>query len=301
MRRDGASCNLLDRDARLALLDLDVRLNVLAFAGHTSQEPRALADFAQAVSARLPRQEAGRILILSQRVVEAKLMRLLTSSQAAAATSLRAATAFLGLAIFLPTASLARPQDAQSQDSSVAEAARRSREKKKNATNPAKSAKVITDDDLDKRNFQPGQSGVNVGAEPKLETEPPSPQAVAAAEAADKAAEQQGAKDAADQDAELAKLKEQIADAEKDLDLAQRQLALDSDSYYSNPDYQHDTAGQGKLDGEKQQITDKQQEIERLKTRLAALEELKSHRKGARKQAAAPPQKENPPAAPPQR
>jgi hypothetical protein len=62
----------------------------------------------------------------------------------------------------------------------------------------------------------------------------------------------------------------------------------------------HDTAGKAKLDSEKQQINDKQQEIERLKTRLAALEELKIHRKSNRTQAAPPPQTEKPPSAPPQ-
>jgi hypothetical protein len=208
--------------------------------------------------------------------------------------SLRVVAVLMGVGISLPVA--ARAQDTSSQGSSVAEAARRNREKRKNSENPPKSAKVITDDDLDKSNFKPGQEGLDVGAAPKLEIGPPSPEAVAAAEADDKAAEQE----AADQDGEIAKLKEKIVDAEKDLDLAQRQFALDQDSYLTNPAYQSDTAGKAKLDGEKQQINDKQQEVERLKTRLAAMEELKSHRKPTRKKAAPPPQAENPPSAPPQ-
>ncbi len=216
----------------------------------------------------------------------------------------RTIAALLAVGVSLPIAVVAKSQDAQSQqsgsqDSSVAEAARRSREKKKNPPNPAKSAKVITDDDLDKRNFPPGNEGLNVGSAPKLETQPPSAQAVAAAEAADASTEQQDAKDAAEQDRQMARLKEQIADAEKDLDLAKRQLALDQDSYFSNPDYSHDVAGKAKLQDEKQQIDSKQQDIERLKTKLAAMEELKGHRKSTRTQAA-PPQKETPPSAPPQ-
>jgi hypothetical protein len=83
------------------------------------------------------------------------------------------------------------------------------------------------------------------------------------------------------------------------LDLAKRQLALDQDSYLSNPDYSRDVAGKAKLQDEKQQIDSKQQEIERLKTKLAAQEELKSHRKPTRTQAA-PAQKETPPSTPPQ-
>jgi hypothetical protein len=215
----------------------------------------------------------------------------------------RTIAALLAVGVSLPIAAVAQSQDPQSQqsgsqDSSVAEAARRSREKKKNPPNPAKSAKVITDDDLDKRNFPPGNEGLNVGSVPKLETGPPSAQAIAAAEAADSSAEQD-AKDAAEQDRQMARLKEQIADAEKDLDLAKRQLALDQDSYFSNTDYSHDVAGKAKLQDEKQQIDSKQQDIERLKTKLAAQEELKSHRKQTRTQAA-PPQKETPPSAPPQ-
>src|SRR5260370_7672529 len=103
----------------------------------------------------------------------------------------------LGAVISLPAAALAQAQDAQSQeDSSVADAARRNRDKKKTPANPPKSAKVITDDDLDRRNFSPGQEGLNVGSPPKLETEPPSPQAMAAAEASDKAAEPGSVKEA---------------------------------------------------------------------------------------------------------
>ncbi len=214
---------------------------------------------------------------------------------------LRVIAALLGAGVCLPVATLAQAQDAQAQQSaspssSVADAARRARDQKKNS---AKSSKVITDDDLDRHEFKPGQAGFNVMAPPQLETEPPSAVAIAAAEAADKASEEE-AKEAAAQDADIARLKLQITQGEKDLDVLRRQLALDQDSYFSKPDYAHDTAGKSNLDSEKQQINDRQEEVERLKTRLAALEELKSHRKPARKKAAPPPQTENPPSAPPQ-
>ncbi len=214
---------------------------------------------------------------------------------------LRVIAALLGAGVCLPVATLAQAQDAQAQQSaspssSVADAARRARDQKKNS---AKSSKVITDDDLDRHEFKPGQAGFNVMAPPQLETEPPSAVAIAAAEAADKASEEE-AKEAAAQDADIARLKLQITQGEKDLDVLRRQLALDQDSYFSKPDYAHDTAGKSNLDSEKQQINDRQEEVERLKTRLAALQELKSHRKPARKKAAPPPQTENPPSAPPQ-
>jgi hypothetical protein len=215
---------------------------------------------------------------------------------------LRVIAALLGAGVCLPIATLAQSQDAQAQqsassDASVAAAARRARDQKKNA---AKSSKVITDDDLDRHEFKPGQGGFNVMAPPQLETGPPSAEAVAADVAADKASEEEAEKEAASQDADIAKLKLKITEGERDLDVLRRQLALDQDSYLSNPDYAHDTAGKSNLDNEKQQINDRQEQVERLKTRLAALEELKSHRKPARKKATPPAQTENPPSAPPQ-
>jgi hypothetical protein len=207
-------------------------------------------------------------------------------------------------ALALPASATTQSQDAasqqsSSQDSSVANAARRNRDKKKNPSNPPKSSKVITDDDLDRKNVKPGQDGLNVGASPMMETEPPSAQAVASAEAADEAPEQR-AKDAAEQDKQSAKLKLEIAEAENGLDVAQRQLALDQDSFLTNPDHVHDVAGKAKLDDEKQDISNRQQEVERLKVRLAALEELKSQRKTDRTKATPPVQTENPPSTPPQ-
>jgi len=209
----------------------------------------------------------------------------------------------LGAAVSWPA--IARSQDSSqpssSQDSSVANAARRSREKKKATSNAnaSKTTKVITDEDLDKKNFQPGQEGLNVGASPMAETEAPGAKAVAAAEAADDAAQKDEAKDAAEQGAKIAKLKLEISEAENGLDFAQRQLALDQDAYFSKTDYARDTAGKAKLDAEKQDISDRQQQVEKLKARLAA-EESKSQGKGNGAQPA-PPQTENAPAAPPHR
>jgi hypothetical protein len=205
--------------------------------------------------------------------------------------SLQIVAALATAAVCLPSAARAQSQGAGSQqsgsqDSAVADAARRSRDKKKNSTKPTK---VITDEDLDKKNYPPGQDGLNVGSAPQLETQPPSPQAIAS--------EQQASKDAAEQDPEIARLKDQVKDAETDFDLSKRQLALDQDSYFSNPDYARNAAGKAKLDGEKQQIIDKQQEMERLKLRLAALEESKGARKPARAQA--PPRQTETPASPP--
>lgn len=162
------------------------------------------------------------------------------------------------------------PANEQSQN--IAEAARRSREQAKSATKPSK---VITDDDLDKKGVKPGQQGLTVDAPARLETQPPTPDQVAAATTTPTAAATDtAAAPAAADDPEVVMLKEQLADAEKDADLGKRELTLEQDSYLSNPDHEHDSAGKFKVDQLQQQIADKQQEIDRLKTRLAAAQEL---------------------------
>jgi uncharacterized coiled-coil protein SlyX len=198
----------------------------------------------------------------------------------------RIVSALLGAGICLSVAALAQSQEASSQqsasqDSSVADAARRSRDKKKNPSASSKVPKVITDDDLAQRYFQPGPDVLNVGASSRPATE--SPESAGSAQAGESAAEQE---------AEIAKLKPQVAEAEKDLDLARRQLTLDQDTHFANPEYARDLAGKAKLDAEKQQIDDKQQELDKLKTRLAVLE---SQRKPGGAQAAPPPQPEKAP------
>jgi hypothetical protein len=142
---------------------------------------------------------------------------------------------------------------------------------------------------------------LTVDAPAKLETEPPSPDAVADAAATPSTPPDPATVPAASDDPEITRLKDAIADAEKDADLARRDLALRQDTVYSNPDYEHDTAGKAKLAALQQQINDKQQEIDRLKARLAILEEAQKKKRGkaaARPQAPAD-QSTNPSAVPP--
>jgi len=170
-------------------------------------------------------------------------------------------------------------QDQQSSDTqsqSIAEAARKSRQTAKNSSKPSK---VITDDDLDKENIKPGAQGLNVGAPAELETQPPSAAAVADAAATPSTPPDPATEPATSDDPEIAKLKDTIADAEKDADLARRDLALQQDTFYSNPDYVHDTAGKANLAALQQQINDKQQEVDRLKARLAVLEEAQKKKR----------------------
>jgi hypothetical protein len=174
-----------------------------------------------------------------------------------------------GLAVcaVLPFSALAQQEDLQSQqDSSVAAAARRAREEKKKPTKPSK---VITDDDL-ASTLKPG--GVNVGGPPDSDAEPPNSKAVAKPEAADAAGSKPDASKSGD-DPEIAALKDQMGAVEKELDLLKRELALDSDAYYSKPNYSNDPNGKAKLDGEEQQVSNKQQQLDDLKARLTALQQ----------------------------
>jgi hypothetical protein len=168
-------------------------------------------------------------------------------------------------AALLPAASFAQSQDSES----VADAARRAREQKKP---PAKPVKVLTDDDV--------KPAIPASTDATPATGAPVPAASTAAASDSTAAigvvtgnSSSPAPDAKDQkdSREVAELKAQIKQAKAELDLALRELSLDQDTFYSNTDYAHDTAGKAKLDEEKQQTTDKQQEVDRLVARLAAM------------------------------
>ncbi|HET8925982.1 MAG TPA: hypothetical protein VFN26_23560 [Candidatus Acidoferrum sp.] len=155
---------------------------------------------------------------------------------------------------------------AQSQDTqSVAEAARRAREQKKSQ---AKTAKVITDETLD---VKKGDVQSAVAEVPRMPGSP-DPQAQPANAAAAGSAAASGAKDKAALEKVLAELKAKIKETMSDIDLLQREQALDQDTYFSNPDYVHDTAGKANLDSLKQQLSDKRQNLENLKARLSKLQ-----------------------------
>ena len=166
----------------------------------------------------------------------------------------------------------AHAQSQESQKESVAEAARKAREQKKTATKPPT---VITEDMLKPRTEE--QKAVEAANEAKASENAAN---AAASDAGSKpeakpesAAKSDDAKKKKEK-AELETLNKQLAAAKKSLDLLQRELALDQDTFFSNPAYDRDTAGKAKLDGIKQQIADKQQEVDALKTRVAALKEL---------------------------
>jgi hypothetical protein len=129
---------------------------------------------------------------------------------------------------------------------------------------------VISNGDVDLKNFKPGSSGLNVGAPPLLETQSPIPARVTEVNLEEKIASLKRALRIACGSPEDAGTQRKLDRAEEELNFLQRQLALDQSTYYSKPNYAEDTAGKARLDAELQQKQDLQSEIERLKGELAA-------------------------------
>lgn len=161
---------------------------------------------------------------------------------------------------------------AQSQDDSaqsVAEAARRAREKKKASVKPAK---TLTDDDLPKASAA-GSADANAPATPAKADESGTAQTPAAAvKPADAASVEKAKLEHAANVAALERAKKSLVQFESELDVMQRKEKLDSEAYYSKPDFSNDPDGKAKLDGEAQDITTKQEDIETLKARIAELQ-----------------------------
>jgi hypothetical protein len=177
-------------------------------------------------------------------------------------TLLRTA-ALLGLA----STALSLPLFAQdSSTGSVAEAARSARAQKKAAAKPAT---VITDDTLktpatgssaaaSADNFAPSTQDANAASA--------SGNAQAAPAAAAPTEEEEKKKQA-----EIEALKQEVAAKQAELDLAQREMALDNDAYYSKASYQDDKAGAAKLAAEQTTVNQKKDELAALNAKLADL------------------------------
>jgi len=181
---------------------------------------------------------------------------------------LRRTTLRFALPAVLSATLLAAVAFAQSQDTqSVAEAARRARAQKKNSEKPAK---VITDETLEVKKGDVQSAAAEQLRVPGSQETPAQPGAANAPAQGAKTASEDKVRGALKERVEL---KEKIKEALSDLDLLKREYQLDQDSFYSSPDYANNTSGKAKLDAMKQQIVDKQQDLDRLKEQLAALPE----------------------------
>jgi hypothetical protein len=148
-------------------------------------------------------------------------------------------------------------QSSQPQDS-LAAAARRAREEKKDQSKPAK----VWDND----NIPSNPGAVSVVGDANQ----------GGAASSDQGAQGQGTpadnKDKAAISAELDSDQQQLKSLKTDLDIAQRKLVLDQQVYYGKPDYSSDKAGGAALKDEQDQIAAKQQEIDDLQQKIDALQ-----------------------------
>jgi hypothetical protein len=187
----------------------------------------------------------------------------------------------LTVCAMFPRVAKAQSQDLQiQQDQSVVEAARHSREQMKNAARPAR---VITNDDLDTKHPRRDQEDFNTGTSTSPQTESPNASTLASIKAETQVATSVNKKSisisgeeeserAADELAEIPKLKGQLSSTQNDLIWQQRELLLNQNTVFSNPSYTATHAGQSDLNSMQLQIDQKQKEIEALKGPLANLE-----------------------------
>jgi len=186
----------------------------------------------------------------------------------------------LGILLVLPAGALSAQSSGQSTSDPLAAAAKRAQDTKKDQS---KSARVWDNDTIPKAGHEISVVGSNDavadGANPAVApdgTVVASPDGAAGANPAAPApgpAPNQADLDAKIQ-AQINDAKESLASMKTDLDLMQRTEVLDSQMYYSKPDYSDDRAGARKLTDEQAKIAEKQQAIDEAEKKLAELETL---------------------------
>jgi uncharacterized coiled-coil protein SlyX len=157
----------------------------------------------------------------------------------------------------------------QSQQQSVADAARRARQQKK--------TEVKQDRVWDNDTLPATGGGVNTIGPGSPDTAPgnvaatSSPRTPSASSSAN--SPQAIEKQRIEATAEMNALKDQLLEAQKVLEVSQRAFALDSDTYYSKTNFAEDKAGKARLDAMQANIVAQQAAIAALKAKLAALED----------------------------
>ncbi|HKS80922.1 MAG TPA: hypothetical protein VJR23_05410 [Candidatus Acidoferrales bacterium] len=159
-------------------------------------------------------------------------------------------------------------QSSQQKPDALAEAARRTREQKKDQS---KSAKVWDNDTIGS-----ASGTINVvgqAAAPADNTAAPA----AADQGATAGQANTAAAPAKQQDnvaitADLNAAKDKLQNLQKDLDLMQRKLALDQQTFLSNPNHDSDAEGASALKNQQDQITSKQQDVADAQKAVDALQ-----------------------------
>ncbi len=148
---------------------------------------------------------------------------------------------------------------AQDDAPSVADAARRARQQKQDAAKPAH---VIDNDEIPPSPSASSSSSDSNAAASADNTSAPPAAAKPEANPADEAKKKE----------ETEALKKEIADKKEKINFQQREIALAQDTYYSNPDHEHDTAGRDKLNSMQADLTQAQSALADLQAKLAAAE-----------------------------
>ena len=154
------------------------------------------------------------------------------------------------------------------QEPSVAEAARKAREQKKTAAKPGT---VITNDTL-----KPATPETVQNATAATEKMPGADAAASSDATARTANAAQFPKESTEEEiarkkAMIESLKQEVADKAKEVDLQQRSLALENESYYSRPDFSKDPDGKAKLDAMQSDLAQKKDQLAQLKAKLKEL------------------------------
>jgi len=144
---------------------------------------------------------------------------------------------------------------------SVADAARQAREQKQASSKPAQ---VIDNDTL-----APAPSAPTTPAKDSVSTSAPAAPENGSAPAADKPAAD--SKEEGEKKAKIDALKQEIADKQRSVNLQQREIALAQNTYYSNPDHDHDKTGREKLESMQSDLKDQQGQLAELQAKLAEL------------------------------
>jgi len=135
------------------------------------------------------------------------------------------------------------------QQESLADAARRTKEQKKEQP---KAAKVWDNDNIPETN-----GNISVVGQPSE----PAPAESSVAQKTEKKTAAMTPEEKADLQKQLDNAKAHLLSLKTDLDIAQRKYTLDEQTYISNPNHERDEAGAAALYDEKQQIADKQAQI----------------------------------------
>ncbi len=163
------------------------------------------------------------------------------------------------LIVLLGLVALALPLSASAQ--SVAEAARKAREKK---GQPAKSTRVFTND-----NVASGKGTVStLGAEPAAATDPSAAAGKAPADQKEDPNSEKAWR------AKFSDARKRLSEAEKELDLLQRELNLNQVQHYDDPTKAlNEQFRRDEINSHRQKLEDKRKEIASIKQQIADLED----------------------------